>query len=154
VPLDDALEVTAFALPGKRPLHLEGRPGSEEDNVGLRITDRRTGVSVAYASTVGARSTELERLVDGAKAVFFDGTFFRSDELIALGVGSRTAEQMAHWPIGGENGSLRFLEQLPGRKVLIHVNNTNPILRDDSAERRQLDAARVELAFDGMELSL
>jgi pyrroloquinoline quinone biosynthesis protein B len=152
--LGGTLSVTAFALPGKRPLHLEDRPGSIEDNVGLRISDSATGITIAYASTCGAHSPELDRLVDGAQVVFFDGTFFTSDELTSLGVGTRTAEQMAHWPLGGEHGSLRFLEALKGRKVLIHLNNTNPALRDDSSERRQLTDARVEVAFDGMELTL
>lgn len=154
VSLGGTLSVTAFALPGKRPLHLEDRPGSIEDNVGLRFFDSATQVVVAYASACAGPSPELEQLVEGAHVVFFDGTFFSSDELPSLGIGTRTAEQMAHWPLGGEKGSLRFLEKLKSKNVLIHLNNTNPVLRDDSSERRLLTDARVEVAFDGMELTL
>ena len=86
--------------------------------------------------------------------MFFDGTFWTSDELIAAGLGTRRAEDMAHWPIGGAEGSLAFLARQRGAEILIHVNNTNPILREDSAERRALAAAGVEVAEDGMELEL
>ena len=86
--------------------------------------------------------------------LFFDGTFWSSDELIAAGLGTRRAEEMAHWPVGGAEGSAAFLAGQRGRKILIHVNNTNPILRETSAERRALDAAGIEVAVDGLELSL
>ena len=87
--------------------------------------------------------------------MFFDGTFWSSDELIAAGLGTRRAEEMAHWPLGGPEGSLGVpARACAGRKILIHVNNTNPILREDSAERRALDAARIEVAADGLELEL
>ena len=86
--------------------------------------------------------------------MFFDGTFWSSDELIAAGLGTRRAEDMAHWPIGGRDGSLAFVSRLPGRKLYIHVNNTNPILREDSQELRTVKSAGVEVAFDGMELEL
>jgi pyrroloquinoline quinone biosynthesis protein B len=86
--------------------------------------------------------------------VFFDGTFWSSDELIAAGLGTRRAEDMAHWPIGGAGGSLAYLARLPGRKILIHVNNTNPILRDDGPERRALADAGIEVATDGLEIEL
>jgi len=149
------LAVTALPAPGKLPLHLEGvRAASPEDNVGLVIRDVRSGSRLAYLSGVSGPSAEVERAVTGAAAVFFDGTFWSSDELIAAGLGTRRAEDMAHWPIGGAEGSLGFLSRLGGRRVLIHVNNTNPILREGGAERRALDAAGVEVATDGLELEL
>ena len=86
--------------------------------------------------------------------MFFDGTFWSSDELIAAGLGTRRAEDMAHWPLGGADGSLAYLKRLPGRKILIHINNTNPILRDDSPERRALADAGIEVAADGLEIDL
>jgi pyrroloquinoline quinone biosynthesis protein B len=93
--------------------------------------------------------------VVGANAVFFDGTFWSSEELVELGVGERRAEDMAHWPLSGAGGSLEFLRKLPAkRRVLIHINNTNPILREDSAEREVVRAFDVAVAHDGMELSL
>jgi pyrroloquinoline quinone biosynthesis protein B len=90
-----------------------------------------------------------------AAAVFFDGTFWSNDELTGQGLGLRDARAMSHWPIGGARGSMPFLRDCPAkRRILIHVNNTNPILREDSPERAELDAASVEVAHDGMELEL
>jgi pyrroloquinoline quinone biosynthesis protein B len=87
--------------------------------------------------------------------VFLDGTFWASDELVALGVGERRAEEMAHLPVGGPAGSLAALRGLRApHRVLIHVNNTNPLLREDSAERAAAAAAGWEVAWDGMTLEL
>ena len=157
------LRVTAIAAPGKLPLHLEAsRTPSPEDGIGLVIHDQRTGGRLAYFSGVAGPSSEIARAAQGAGALFFDGTFWSSDELIAAGLGTRRAEEMAHWPIGGPAGSLRFLGQGDGagsqltarRRILIHINNTNPILREDSPERRAVAAAGVEVAEDGLELVL
>jgi len=155
VPLDERLGVTAVAAPGKLPLHLERlRAPSAEDSVGLVIRDEATGRRVAYFSGVAGPSPELSQALAGADVIFFDGTFWSSDELIAAGLGTRRAEEMAHWPVGGPTGSLAFLRGLPGRKILIHVNNTNPILREDGPERRLVADAGVEVARDGMEIDL
>jgi pyrroloquinoline quinone biosynthesis protein B len=155
VKLDERLSVTAVAAPGKLPLHLEGlRVPSSEDSVGLLIREERTGRQVAYFSGVAGPTPELAAALADAEVVFFDGTFWSSDELIAAGLGTRRAEEMAHWPLGGQSGSLSFLRQLPGRKILIHVNNTNPILRKDSPERALVAEAGVEVAQDGMEIDL
>jgi len=151
---DGALRVTAVAVPGKVPLHLEGRaPPSAGDNVGLVVRDTRSGGKLAYFSTVAGPSDALSRALADASIVFFDGTFWSSDELIRAGLGTRRAEDMAHWPIGGTGGSLGFLARQPGRRYLIHVNNTNPVLREDGDERRALLAAGVDVAHDGLELS-
>jgi pyrroloquinoline quinone biosynthesis protein B len=150
------LTVQAVPVPGKPPLHLEGRaePGPE-DNVGLRIRDTRSGRVLAYFSGVGRITPEVRRALDDASCVFLDGTFWSSDELPALAVGTRRAEDMAHWPLGGPDGSLAALHGLPApRRILIHVNNTNPILRDDSPERVATRAAGWEVAHDGMEVVL
>jgi pyrroloquinoline quinone biosynthesis protein B len=153
---DTGLSVTAVAVPGKAPIHLERRsPPSPEDNVGLRVRERATGRVLAYCSAAAAVTDEVQRALDGADAVFFDGTFWSSDELPALGLGTRRAEEMAHLPVGGPAGSLARLAGLrAARRVYIHVNNTNPILREDSAERAQVVAAGWEVAWDGMELTL
>jgi pyrroloquinoline quinone biosynthesis protein B len=150
---DSGLFVTAIGVPGKRPLHLEGLgPASLEDNVGFRI--RHGSTTLAYLSAVAGRSPAVDEAVAGAACVFFDGTFWSSDELVTAGLGTRRAEDMAHWPVGGPAGSLSYLRALPGRRVLIHINNTNPLLAEDAPERRALVEAGVELAHDGMELSL
>jgi pyrroloquinoline quinone biosynthesis protein B len=152
---DTPLTITAVAAPGKLPLHLEGRrPPAPGDNLGFVIRDTISGGRLAYFSGVAGPSAEVVRAVTGANVVFFDGTFWSSNELIAAGLGTRRAEEMAHWPLGGPDGSLPFLSRLSGRRILIHVNNTNPILRADSPERRAVTAAGVEVAFDGLELAL
>jgi pyrroloquinoline quinone biosynthesis protein B len=152
---DTGLLVTALAIPGKAPLHLERvRAASPEDNVGLRIRDAKRGVTLAYLPAVAGPSPAVQDAVRGADCVFFDGTFWSSDELVAAGLGTRRAEDMAHWPVGGANGSLEFLAKLPGRRILIHVNNTNPLLREDGPEHQAVYAAGVEVAHDGLELRL
>jgi pyrroloquinoline quinone biosynthesis protein B len=158
-PLGDegsGLFVTAVPVPGKAPLHLEGRRApSPEDNVGLLIRDERSGGRLAYLSGVAGPAPEVERAAAEAGALFFDGTFWSSDELVAAGLGTRRAEEMAHWPVGGPTGSLGFLSRARARRrILIHVNNTNPILRYGSEPRRAVEAAGVEVATDGMELEL
>ncbi len=150
------LGITAWPAPGKLPLHLERhREPSSGDSVGLVIRDRRTGGRLAYFSGVAGPSPQLDAALADADVVFFDGTFWSSDELIAAGLGTRRAEDMAHWPLGGTQGSLPYLAGLKARRrVLIHVNNTNPILRDDSDERQSVANAGAEVAEDGMEIAL
>jgi pyrroloquinoline quinone biosynthesis protein B len=150
---DGTLRLTAVAVAGKVPLHLEGRsPPSPGDNVGLVIRDTRTGGRLAYFSTVAGPSESLSRALDDASVIFFDGTFWSSDELIRAGLGTRRAEDMAHWPIGGNEGSLGFLARKHARSYFIHVNNTNPVLREDGDERRAARDAGAEVAHDGLEL--
>lgn len=149
------LTVEAYPVPGKLPLHLEGRIAPDpEDNVGLLIRENGAGSTLVYVPTVAARSSELDPLLRDATCIFFDGTFWSNDELIVLGVGQRRAEEMAHWPLGGPLRTLQMLAKIPARRILIHINNTNPILREDSPERQQVHAAGVEAAYDGMEILL
>jgi pyrroloquinoline quinone biosynthesis protein B len=158
VTLDDiGLAVAAFAAPGKLPVHLMGlNEPSPEDNVALRI--REAGVSdgptVVIATAVGGLDA-VDSLVDGADAIFFDGTFWSEDELVARGLGKAHARDMAHVPVGGSDGSLSRLSSLrAGRRIYSHINNTNPMLREGSPERTAVERAGWEVAFDGLELSL
>jgi pyrroloquinoline quinone biosynthesis protein B len=149
------LTLRAFAVPGKAALHLAQTKPEAGDNIGLVIKDERTGRSLAYMAAAGANSPAVTAAVAGADCVFFDGTFWSSEELIALGASERRAEDMAHWPISGPEGSLSFLARhAHARRIYIHINNPNPILREDSNERARVAAAGVEVAFDGMELTL
>jgi len=150
------LTVAPLAVPGKPPIHLEHRaPPAPEDNIGVRVREPATGRVLAYCSAAAAVTDDMRRALDGADAVFFDGTFWSSDELPALGLGTKRAEAMAHLPVGGPDGSLARLAGLrAGRRVYIHINNTNPMLRDDSAERAQVEAAGWEIAGDAMEVRL
>jgi pyrroloquinoline quinone biosynthesis protein B len=150
------LDVTALAVPGQPPLHLRGRfaPGPE-DNVAFRIRDRANGRCMIYLSGVAAVTPAVVAGIAGTQCVFFDGTFWAADELIALGLGDKRAEDMAHLPIGGTSGSLALLAniQVP-RRYFIHINNTNPILREDSAEHAAVEAAGWRAAYDGLEFEL
>jgi len=150
------LLMEAVPAPGKPPIHLEGaRPPDPEDSIGLRIREVSTGRCLAYFAAAGGVTPAVLDAMAGADGVFFDGTFWASDELPALGLGSKRAEEMAHLPIGGAGGSLAALRGVRApRRIYIHINNTNPILRDDSAERRAVDAAGWEVAQDGMEVTL
>jgi pyrroloquinoline quinone biosynthesis protein B len=148
------LSIEAIAVPGKLPIHLEGLvTPSAEDNVALSIRDEQRGRTLVYAPAVAARTPALDRALHEADCVLFDGTFWSSEELPHLGLGERRAEDMAHWPVGGPGGSLAFLATLSARALLTHVNNTNPLLIEDSPERRAATAAGIALAADGMELS-
>jgi pyrroloquinoline quinone biosynthesis protein B len=92
--------------------------------------------------------------MNAADCVFADGTFWSSDELVRLGLGTKRAEDMAHAPVGGPEGTLKRLAAMPGRRLLIHINNTNPMLFPDSAEAAEVRSAGVEIAHDGLEFSL
>ena len=118
----------------------------------LCVRQQASGRRLAYLPAVAGDGPAVSAAVEGANCVFFDGTFRSSDELVAAGLGSKRAEDMAHWPVGGAQGSLGFLSKLACRRVLIHLNNTNPLLREDGPEAAAVRAAGVEIAFDGMEL--
>jgi pyrroloquinoline quinone biosynthesis protein B len=149
------LSVRVFAAPGKAALHLDQSNPVPGDNVGVVIRDLARGKTLAYIPAAGASSAAVVAAAASADAVFFDGTFWSSDELIRLGASTRRAEDMAHWPIGGPSGSLAFLSELGhARRVYIHINNSNPVLRDDSPERAAVQAAGVEVAYDGLEFEL
>lgn len=149
------LTIEAVPVPGTVPLHLKQiTAASPDDNLAIVLRDAR-GASVVYAPTVAAPSPVLEDRARAADVLLFDGTFFRDDELTALGLSTRSARDMAHWPLGGPDGSLRWLAQLPcRRKILIHVNNTNPVLDAGAPERAELTAAGVVVAHDGLEVAL
>ena len=147
--------ILPVALPGKVPKHLEGLSAdSPEDNIGLWIHDARTGKRAVIATAAGATGDYVQRL-DGVDACLFDGTFWSSDELVRLGLGTARAEDMAHLPIGGPHGSLaRFAGVTARRRIYTHINNTNPILVEGSPERRAVTDAGWEVAEDGLEIAL
>jgi pyrroloquinoline quinone biosynthesis protein B len=144
------IELTASAVPGKPPLHLMGRfEPSAEDNVALRLHANGSG-SLVYASAI-ADAERARPLLEDCAALLLDGTFWSENELPELGVPMGPARTMAHQPIGGVAGSLHALPQLRAtRRVYTHLNNTNPVLDESSAERAELAAAGWEVAVDGM----
>lgn len=158
VALDDRLMVEMFAVPGKVALYLEdGVPeiGVEtEDVVGVRIEDDRGGFFF-FVPGCARLTPALARRLAGAQVVFFDGTLWQDDEMVRLGAGSKTGHRMGHMSVSGSTGSLAAFAGLEvGRKIYIHINNTNPMLLDDSPERAAVSAAGWEVAYDGMEVGL
>jgi pyrroloquinoline quinone biosynthesis protein B len=146
------LVITAFAVPGKLPVHLVGvTEPHDEDNVGLRVES--AGRAVTYATSVRDAGAIAAHLAP-SDVLLLDGTFWSSDELVSRGLGTARAEDMAHQPLGGDGGSLRALASTKGlgRKILTHINNTNPILRDGSPERARAQEMGWEIAHDGMEV--
>ena len=150
------IESELFIVPGKVPLYLEGDdPDTASEsaaNVGVEIlsgTSRLAFVPGAAAITPAV----LQRLAR-ADVIFFDGTLFRDDEMIATGTGTKTGRRMGHMPLDGPDGSLAALNGLRARRIFVHINNTNPILVDGSVERRRAEAAGWDVAWDGMEIVL
>jgi pyrroloquinoline quinone biosynthesis protein B len=144
------IELTPFAVSGKLPRHLEGtRPARAGDQIGVSLRDG--GETLVYASTA-ASLAGLSPWVRDARAILFDGTFFENDELVRLGIGRRSAFDMAHLPVGGKDGSLATFPRSFARRIYTHVNNTNPMLQEGSPERSAVEAAGWEVAHDGMEV--
>lgn len=149
------LAVTAFAVPGKPPVHLDGMVDREQPelNVGLRFRNVENGRVLAYVSSVGRITEAVLEGLAGAEGILFDGTFWSSDELSGPGFLRKSAEELAHCPIGGMDGSLARLTGLPARhRIFIHMNNTNPILREDARERTMVEASGWQVGRDGMEI--
>lgn len=153
-PLGDRMTYRAFDAPTDKPLRFAGTPGHGRV-VGYRVTDTDSGRSLVYLPGVQQLTGDvLDELADCA-VLLIDGTCWSDDELPSLGLGSKTSRNMGHVPIDGEDGSLRVLAPLAiERKVYLHINNTNPILLDDSPERLRLDQHGVEVATDGLELKI
>jgi pyrroloquinoline quinone biosynthesis protein B len=151
---DSGLRYEAFAVPGKPPAYLMDVVSEwREETIGYRIVDAHTGRSLIYAPGVQQLDAALMARFAGCDCLLFDGTFWSDDELPKLGISPRTASAMGHMPIGGPDGSLARLATLRRvRKIYIHINNTNPILVEDSAERRAVEEAGWEVAFDGMDV--
>jgi pyrroloquinoline quinone biosynthesis protein B len=149
--------VTPFAVPGKVPLYLEGdkvEVGAEnEATVGLEISDGAR--SFFYVPGCAELNDRVTKRLRGASLLFFDGTTFTDDEMVALGLSAKTAWRMGHVAMSGESGSLERLKACGiARKIYVHINNTNPVLIEDSAERSIVENAGWEVGFDGMEVLL
>jgi pyrroloquinoline quinone biosynthesis protein B len=151
------LATRAFAAPGKVALWQEGDSveigGEGEGSVALEL--QHGGKRLVYAPACAKVTSALRDRISGADALLFDGTTFTDNELIARGLMPKSARRMGHAPISGPEGSIAALADLPaGRKIFIHINNSNPVLIEDSPERRAVEAAGWEVAYDGMEIVL
>jgi pyrroloquinoline quinone biosynthesis protein B len=152
------LEVELFDVPGKVALYLEaeasaealaGKPG---DTVGVEV--RSAGERLLYVPGCAHMTDALKQRLAGASVVLFDGTLWQDDEMIRLGLGPKTGRRMGHMSLGGPDGTIAAFRDIHvGRKIAVHINNSNPILVDDSAERGILAKEGWEVAYDGMEVS-
>jgi pyrroloquinoline quinone biosynthesis protein B len=158
VPLDPAcpsgLTVRAIAVgAGKRPAYAGTEPARADATVALRVSDP-SGGSLLYAPCVPALTSELLDACRSSSLLLMDGTFFSDDELVRLG-SQRTARQLGHLPVGGPGGSLAQLEpEVRARVVYTHLNNTNPLLAEQSTASEQVRGAGAAIAVDGAEYEL
>jgi len=149
------LTLTLLTMPGKVPLYMEERGASQPaPGPNYAALFQANGRSVIVAPACADITAAVVEQLHAADVVFFDGTLFTDDEMIAAGLGEKTGRRMGHVPVSGPGGTLEGLAGLPCRRILMHINNTNPILLRDSTERRQVEAAGFEIAYDGMEVRL
>jgi pyrroloquinoline quinone biosynthesis protein B len=154
------LEVLPFVVPGKGAWYLEGQahPAGDEDDgdtLGLRIGDKATGQYFYFVAACARVTPELKERLTGAPLVFFDGTVWRDDELIAAGLGTKTGQGMGHISMSGADGAIAALADADiERKFFLHINNSNPALLHDSPERAKLQSAGWQMPHDGMEITL
>ena len=155
-PLPGDLAAELFTVPGKVALYLEGEaPALAAEtgaNVGVEIICG--GRRLAYVPGAAGLPPALRERLARADVILFDATLFTDDEMIATGTGEKSGRRMGHMPLDGADGTLAALAGLGGRRILTHINNTNPILIEGSPERRQVEAAGFEVAADGMEIVL
>lgn len=152
------LDVTLFTVPGQVPLYLE-QPGitpaldETDQTVGAAVSDG--AATIFFIPSCAAMTPGLASRLRGAAAVLFDGTLWTDDEMVRAGLGPKTGLRMGHMSVSGPDGTLAAFEGLDiRRRVLLHINNSNPVLLDDSPERALAVAAGWDVAYDGMELSL
>ncbi len=155
------LTVEAFPVPGKIALYLENPADGQSlgtrdgDTIGLKIADPSSGSAFFYIPGCAGMDDTLASRLRGAQLVLFDGTLYSDDEMIAQGLSSKSGKRMGHISMSGGDGAMAAFRGLDvARRLFVHINNSNPVLRDDSPERAEIEKAGWEIAFDGMEISL
>ncbi len=156
---DSSLDIEVFSLKSKPPKYMRSSVGADENYdgsvVGFTFRDRLSGGVVTYAPALAEFTDAILERLDKSHCILVDGTFWQNDELLALGTSTRTALAMGHLPLSGESGSLNHLAKLSSlRKIFTHINNTNPILIGNSTERKIVEAAGMEVAYDGLTIEL
>jgi pyrroloquinoline quinone biosynthesis protein B len=151
------LEVEGFVVPGKVPLYLEdasagaGFGTQEGDTLGLKVSEGGSDRHFFYIPGCSKLDDATRRRLKDAPLVFFDGTLYTNDEMIVQGLMNKTGERIGHMNMSGPNGTIEAFKDLGvKRKIFIHINNSNPALRDDSPERAAVEASGWEVAYDGM----
>ena len=154
--LPGGIEAEVFFVPGKGPLYLESdSPELEaetDSNVGIEL--RAKGARLIFIPGAAKLTPVMASRLAEADVVLFDGTLFSDDEMITAGAGVKSGRRMGHMPVGGPDGTLAALAGLARRRILIHINNTNPILIEGSSQRRAVEAAGFEVAEDGMRIEI
>jgi pyrroloquinoline quinone biosynthesis protein B len=154
------IEILPFPVPGKGAWYLEGmaHPGGSDgagDTLGLRIADKASATYFYFLAACARVTDDLKARLAGAPLVFFDGTVWRDDELIVAGLGNKTGQGMGHISMSGETGAIASLADLDiGRKVFLHINNSNPALLKGSNERNAAEHAGWQIPGDGTEITL
>jgi len=150
------LHYDAFPVAGKPPRYLAGRNSPAlGDVMAYRIVDERTGGRLLFMPDLAALDNNTLSQMRDCEALLLDGTFWSENEMETMGAGTIPAAQMGHLPVGGAEGSLARISSLPiRRKIYVHINNTNPMLLEDSAERAAVESAGVEIGWDGLEFTL
>ena len=152
------LKLDAFDVPGKVALYLEGAAGAATqsgDTIGLNLTDLRSGARLCIIAGCAAITPALEAQIAGADLLFFDGTLWSDDEMIRAGLGNKTGQRMGHMSMSGPDGVIARLAHLDiGRRVFVHVNNSNPVHDPASAERQQVEDAGWCVPAAKMEFSI
>lgn len=148
------LQVEIFSLSTKPPKYM-ARSHDDVWAIGLTFRDAATGGVLTYAPVLSELTDSLRERFESSDCILVDGTFWHDDELLRLGISNRSARTMGHLPLGGSGGSLQQLKVLNRpRKILIHINNTNPIHQPDSEERQSVEAAGLEVGYDGLTVEL
>jgi pyrroloquinoline quinone biosynthesis protein B len=154
------MEILPFEVAGKGAWYLEGKahPSGADgvgDTLGLRILDKTSGKYFYFLAACARVTDDLKSRLSGAALVFFDGTVWRDDELIVAGLGNKTGQGMGHISMSGDHGAIEGLAGIDiGRKVFLHINNSNPALLHDSDERKAAERAGWQIPADGMEITL
>jgi pyrroloquinoline quinone biosynthesis protein B len=153
---DSGLRYEAFAVPSKPPAYLMGVVSQwSEGTIGYKITDACSDRSLAYVPAIKQIDANVAAVLSSCDCFFFDGTCWSDDELVVQRLAQKTALSMGHVPISGPDGSMAKLAGLRQvRKIYTHINNTNPLLIEDSPERRMVEEAGWEVAFDGMDFEV
>jgi pyrroloquinoline quinone biosynthesis protein B len=156
IPGIEDLRFHTHALKSKAPPYSPHRHDPHEgDNIGVTIEQMSTGRKLYYAPGLGEIEPHVASALRDADCILVDGTFWRHDEMGRVGICDKLALDMGHLPQSGPGGMIETLNGVTAaRKILIHINNTNPILDEDSPERKILDEAGIEVAFDGLEIEL
>ncbi|MBC7179659.1 MAG: pyrroloquinoline quinone biosynthesis protein B, partial [Roseovarius sp.] len=157
VTLLPGLTATLFAVPGKVPLYMEGETVQTdlegEQTTGVHL--QAEGRNVFYIPGCATVTHRLAARLRGADMVFFDGTLWRDDEMITMGLSQKTGRRMGHISMSGPDGSITALRDLGiRRKIYIHMNNSNPVLRPDAPERAEAESSGWIIGQDGMEITL